>query len=171
LNGEDDWNSFNYIIKMDKVNFPGEDLTTNKAHSINFNHIKDAYFQIISETTALHHDPNHRPFLSEKSYKPFASGMPFVMWGHANTVMALKEQGYKTFDDWINHDYDRMTDSAERFHALVQEIKRLYAIPPEEWSIMLKEMLPDIEHNLKQIQLNCNNSGFQINPRVLRLIL
>tara|TARA_B110001454_G_C12706980_1_gene429036 strand:- start:466 stop:1839 length:1374 start_codon:yes stop_codon:yes gene_type:complete len=171
LSGETDYSSFKYIIKMDEVNFPDEDLTTNKAHSINFNHIKDAYFQIISETLALHTDPNHRPFLSEKSYKPFASGMPFVMWGHANTVMALKEQRYKTFDDWINHDYDRMTDSAERFHALVQEIKRLYAIPPEEWSIMLKEMLPDIEHNLKQIQLNCHKSGFQINPRVLRLIL
>ncbi len=168
LMGEEDWKSIRDIIKMDSVEFPNEDLSVNKADSINFDHIKDCYFQIISETMALNN--YQAPFLSEKSYKPFASGMPFIMWGQFGTVSALRKQGYKTFDHWINHDYDDMINSADRFHALIQEIERLYRIPPKQWSIMLKEMLPDIEHNLKQIQLNGHNSGFQINPRVLQLI-
>ena len=73
--------------------------------------------------------------------------MPFVVWGQANTVHALNQQSYRTFDDWIYHDYDSIEDDAERLEAIIKEIKRLYAIPPEQWSIMLKEMLPDIEHN------------------------
>ena len=172
LRGEEDWKSIRDIIKMDKVEFPNGDLTSNKAHSINFDHIKDCYFQIISETMSL--NDYHDPFLSEKSYKPFVSGMPFIMWGQMGTVSALKKQGYKTFNNWIIHDYDNMQSPADRFHALVQEIERLYAIPPEQWSIMLKEMLPDIEHNYQQIKSNCDNWGVNeevtwksANPRTL----
>jgi hypothetical protein len=157
LKGEEDRKSIRDIIKMDRVEFPNEDLTFNKANSINFDHIKDCYFQIISETMAL--NDYQAPFLSEKSYKPFVSGMPFIMWGQFGTVSALRKQGYKTFNRWINHDYDGMINSADRFHALIREIERLYTIPPKQWSIMLKEMLPDIEHNYQQIKSNCDNWG------------
>mgnify|MGYP000123472395 CR=1 FL=1 len=49
-----------------------EDLNINKAFDINFNHVKDCYFQIISETWVPNsHVDDATPFLSEKSYKPF----------------------------------------------------------------------------------------------------
>jgi hypothetical protein len=76
-----------------------EDLSVNKAFSINFNHIKDCYFQIVTETwisNSLVHDAT--PFLSEKSYKPFMCAMPFVTWGQKGTVAALRQQGYYTFE-------------------------------------------------------------------------
>jgi hypothetical protein len=134
------------------VTFPNEDLETNKAHSIQFDHIKDAYFQIISETFVTNTLNSEDPFLSEKSYKPFISGMPFVTWGQANTIKALRELDYETFDKWINHDsYDTIKDNAKRLNALITEIKRLYKIPPKEWSVMLKEMLPGIEYNKKRL--------------------
>jgi len=166
--------SFREIIKSKQVTFPNEELETNKAMSINFDHISTAYFQIISETHVENTTPD--PYLSEKSYKPFISGMPFVMWGNAFTIDALKSQGYMCFQPWIDQGYDRIENDGERLHALIIEIKRLYAIPPEQWSIMLKEMLPTIEHNFKQLNRNCNDiyreyTRQSIEPRVLRVLV
>jgi len=151
----DDKKSLNEIMKSKQITFPNEELKTNKADSINFDHIKDCYFQIITETMVINAKQSTNgivptPFLSEKSYKPFVSGMPFVMWGQVGTVNALSEQGYHCYHKWIDHSYDSITDSGKRLETLMIEIKRLYAIPSEQWSIMLKEMLPVIEHNIKQ---------------------
>ena len=148
---DEHFESFAKMYSPNSVVFPNEDLETNKAHSIQFDHIKDAYFQIVSETFVTNTLNSTDPFLSEKSYKPFISGMPFVTWGQQNTVAALKEQGYITFDDWIDHSYDAYKPVGQRFDFLMKEIKRLYAIPPEEWSVMLKEMLPGIEYNKKRL--------------------
>jgi len=166
--------SFREIANSKQITFPNEELETNKAMSINFDHISTAYFQIISETHVENTTPN--PYLSEKSYKPFISGMPFVMWGNAFTVDALNSQGYKCFQPWIDQSYDRIENDGKRLHALIIEIKRLYAIPPEQWSIMLKEMLPTIEHNFKQLNRNCNDiyreyTRQSIEPRVLRVLV
>ena len=107
-----------------------EDLNINKAFDINFNHVKDCYFQIVTETwveNSLENDAT--PFLSEKSYKPFMCAMPFVVWGQKGTIEALRQQGYNMFDEWIDHSYDNIIDDGERLSALMDEIKRLYSIP------------------------------------------
>jgi hypothetical protein len=175
--------SFREVVKLKQRTFPNEELgnrklnnlgETNKAHSINFDHISTAYFQIISETHVDNTTPD--PYLSEKSYKPFISGMPFVTWGNAFTIDALESQGYKCFKPWINQSYDNIMNDGERLHALIKETKRLYAIPPEQWSIMLKEMMPTIEHNFEQLNINCNEiyreyTRQTIDPRVIRFIV
>ena len=155
LEGEGDFNSLKWLLASPKKQFPGEDLRINQADNIKFDHIKETYFQIVSETFAL--DTHPYGFLSEKSYKPFVSGMPFVIWGLHGSITQLKGMGYFTFDKWINHDYDNYTDVDKRFNALVKEIKRLYAIPPQQWSMMLKEMLPEIIKNLEHLQNYHNN--------------
>ena len=155
LEGEGDFNSLKWLLASPKKQFPNEDLCINQADNIKFDHIKECYFQIISETFAL--DTHPYVFLSEKSYKPFVSGMPFVIWGLPGSVNQLRKMEYSTFDEWINHDYDNYVDIDERFNALVKEIKRLYAIPPQQWSMMLKEMLPEIEKNLEYIRAYHNS--------------
>jgi len=153
---EDERDTFLSIMRLPEVSFPDEDLSINKAYSINFDHIKDSYFQIINETFVFNSNKigskEGDPFLSEKSFKPFASGQPFIMWGQQNTIKALREMGYETFDHWINHaSYDCVSDPAKRLEAVMLEIKRLYAIPQREWSIMLKGMLPAIRFNRLQL--------------------
>ena len=161
IGGERDWESLTTLVNMQPKSFPDEDLKINKADSLNFDHVRDVYFQIVSETFALHNDPDC--FLSEKAYKPLACGMPFVIWGPRNSVLTLAKQGYHTFEDWINHDYDGIEDSASRMGRLVEEIERLCAIPPEEWSIMLKEMLPKLIDNAMMIR-NLNNESLRRIP-------
>ena len=164
--------SFREVVKSKQITFPNEELETNKADSINFDHISTAYFQIVSETHVK--NSSNDPYLSEKSYKSFISGMPFVMWGNAFTIRALRDKGYRCYEEWINQSYDRIIDDGERLAALIKEIKRLYEIPPEQWSIMLKEMLPTIEYNHKKLELNCTRSQkitkFKNEPDILRLI-
>mgnify|MGYP006086118071 CR=1 FL=1 len=147
------------MINSPKVEFKNEDLTDNKADSINFDHVKECYFQIITETRFINAKPLENgiqptPFLSEKSYKPFISGMPFVMFGQTGTVKALRKQNYNCYDRWINHDYDVIIDDAERFQAAIDETIRLSLIPAETWSIMLNDMLPHIKSNAEQLNLN-----------------
>jgi len=188
LNQFDD-ESFRETVNSKRKEFSGEDLSINKAHNVNFDHIKDCYFQIISETMVINarqliDGPQITPFLSEKSYKPFISCMPFVMWGQRGTVKALREQNYNCYDEWIDHSYDEYQDDGKRLEILMIEIKRLYAIPPLQWSLMLKEMIPIIEFNIEQLnknsitsrlnthfgEFNYNNDGrqsFILNPDVL----
>ncbi|MBC8409204.1 MAG: hypothetical protein H8E12_10855 [Rhodobacteraceae bacterium] len=151
--------AFLETIKSPRIEFEGEDLTHNKAHSINFDHIKECYFQIITETMFINAKPLENgiqptPFLSEKSYKPFISGMPFVMFGQTGTVKALRKQNYNCYDRWINHDYDDIIDDAERFQAALEETVRLSLIPTETWNSMLKDMLPYIKTNISQFNKN-----------------
>ena len=47
---------------------------------------------------------------------------------------------------------------------LIEEIERLCAIPPEEWSIMLKEMLPKLIDNAMMIRNLSNESLRRIPP-------
>lgn len=141
------------IAKSDEVLISDdEDLSINKAFDINFNHVKDCYFQIVTETwveNSLENDAT--PFLSEKSYKPFLCAMPFVVWGQKGTIQALREQGYYTFDRWIDHSYDAMNDDGERLTALMAEIERLNSISSEDWARMLFDMRHILLHNYSNI--------------------
>ena len=55
--------------------------------------------------------------------------------------------GYKTFDQFINEDYDSIDDSIPRIEAIIKEIVRLNSISNEHLSNMLYQMFPILEHN------------------------
>tara|TARA_R110002074_G_scaffold11246_1_gene42023 strand:- start:2860 stop:4113 length:1254 start_codon:yes stop_codon:yes gene_type:complete len=124
-----------------------EDLSTNKAFDMNYSHIYDTYYQVITET--LYEQPGI--FLSEKSYKPFLSCQPFVLCGQSGTVNVLRLQGYDVYDTWINHEYDNIIDDKKRMSATMKEISRLNSLSHNEWTKMLKEMLPTIKKNLRNL--------------------
>ena len=140
--GEQDKDTWIEIVNSDEILISDdEDLSINKALSINFNHIRDCYFQIVTETWVINSPhPDATPFLSEKSYKPFMSAMPFVTWGQKGTVEALRQQGYNVFDEWICHDYDKIADDGERLTMLLNEIERMCSIDHTTWTRMLFSM-------------------------------
>jgi hypothetical protein len=124
-----------------------EDLTVNKAFDMNYSHIHDTYYQVITET--LYEQPGI--FLSEKAYKPFLSCQPFVLCGQSGTVNVLRLQGYDVYDTWINHEYDNIIDNKKRMSVIMKEILRLNSLSHNEWTKMLKEMLPTIKKNLRNL--------------------
>ena len=153
LLGEQAKDAWTEIVNSDEVLISDdEDLSTNMAFSINFNHIRDCYFQIVTETWVENSsDTDATPFLSEKSYKPFVSAMPFVTWGQKGTVEALRQQGYNVFDEWICHDYDKIADDGERLTMLMEEIERLCSIDHKDWTRLLFWMRHVFLHNYNNL--------------------
>lgn len=133
--------------QRDQVNFPDEgiDLTNNAATIVDMVRPGQSWFQIVNETSYT-----DLTFPTEKSYKPFVQLQPFVVWGPAGNVQALRERGYRVFDKWIDHSYDREVNSWSRFQALTTELKRLYNLDKHSWSTILLEMLPDLEWNYER---------------------
>jgi hypothetical protein len=149
-------------------------LEDNLAHGkITWPHTYNTKMMIINETQPgsdvdwrspdVDAKTSYAPFLSEKSYKPFYAGQPFVMWGDVNTVSALQEEGYRVFHGWINHSYDCIVDSTERLRTLSLEIKRLSELSEEVWTNMLIEMLPDIKHNRELLSSTHNSNHALLN--------
>ena len=78
---------------------------------------------------------------------------PFVICGPKNSVQVLRNQGFKTFDKWIDHSYDNESDEIKRFILYIKEIERLHAINSQKWSLMLYDMLPDLIYNKDLLDL------------------
>lgn len=125
-----------------------EDLRINYAHSVNFTHVNNTYYQFINETYASN---GENLFYSEKSFKPFLCMQPFITYADPGTVQGLREHGYDVFDKWIDHSYDKIQYSPDRLKAVMKEIKRLNSIPKSEWNDMLVEMIPVFKHNLQNL--------------------
>lgn len=154
---------YQYLIEInDKIVEHDVSLDINPAFVFNWDHIFNTNFQLITETNA----DSDSTFLSEKSFKPFASGQPFVMWGDVYTVNALRESGYDTYDQWINHSYDTETDNAKRLQMVIKEVERLCAITESDWLDMLYDMLPTIVKNNRNF-MNSNSRCIQNNSHTL----
>lgn len=163
FDGNDESKMYQYLIEInDKIVEHDVSLDINPAFVFNWDHIFNTNFQLITETNA----DSDSTFLSEKSFKPFASGQPFVMWGDVYTVNALRESGYDTYDHWINHSYDTETDNAKRLQMVIKEVERLCAITESDWLDMLYDMLPTIVKNNRNF-MNSNSRCIQNNSHTL----
>jgi hypothetical protein len=79
-------------------------------HSIELPQLLDSYLHLVTETTVI---PG--VFITEKTWKPVAAGVPFLMLGNPGTMSLLKTLGVDTYDDVINHAYyDNEPDWRER---------------------------------------------------------
>lgn len=86
-------------------------------------------------------------FATEKSFKMFSTGMPFVTLAKPNTVKFLSEMGFNVFSDWIDHSYDSIKNNTERHNVAFAEIQRLCSLSLEDWHIIRSEMTEAILHN------------------------
>ena len=134
-----------------------EDLQINLVNTVNDNHLYNTYYQLICETWAT----NTSIFLSEKSFKPFALGQPFLSWSDAGTVKALKELGYDVFDDIFVHFYDCIDDDKTRLLMLKDEIKRIDSLGVNHFSQLVKNKsyADRLQHNNDNLLNSYNRNG------------
>jgi hypothetical protein len=66
-------------------------------------------------------------YLTEKIYKPLRTGQLFLVQGPPGTVGYLRSVGFDTYDDFIDHSYDTITDWQQRSDAVLSELDRIYA--------------------------------------------
>ena len=103
----------------------------------------DSYCNLILETH-FDADGSHGSFITEKTYKCFKFGQPFVMIGPPGTLSTLREHGYRVFDSQIDNRYDEIINNTQRWAHIKKTITELAQKDLHKWFL---ECLPDIRHN------------------------
>jgi len=107
----------------------------------------------VSETVFF----GRRQHLTEKTFKPIAMGMPFVLSAPVGSLAYLQQYGFKTFGTIWDEYYDTVTDDTIRIATLTRLLKKLDQQGEQEKNEMFKKCIPIIEHNWNHFY----NGGFE----------
>jgi len=124
-------------------NFAGE--TDHPMHSCwlsLFDQSAESLLYLVTETVAT----GRRHHLTEKTFKPIAMGMPFVIVGTQGSLQYLRSYGFRTFEGIWDESYDQAEDSVriERIASLLQSLDEL---PTESKQDLFDQAQEVIEHN------------------------
>lgn len=98
-------------------------IMKNASRTLDLPALTDSYVHLVTETTVIPH-----VFITEKTWKPIASGMLFLIFGNPGTVDHLRELGVDVFDDIIDHKYyDNQLDWRARLECIHTLIDYLVA--------------------------------------------
>ena len=107
----------------------------------------------VSETVYF----GRRQHLTEKTFKPIAMGMPFVLTAPAHSLEYLKSYGFKTFDSIWDESYDQEENDLVRAKRVVYLLKKIDQQSLEQRQKMFEQCMPIIEHNWNHFY----NGGFE----------
>jgi hypothetical protein len=68
---------------------------------------------------------DQRIHLTEKVLRAIACGHPFILAAGPGSLQLLRSYGFHTFHDYINENYDTITDPVLRLRAIVKEMNRI----------------------------------------------
>jgi len=88
-----------------------------------------------------------RLHLTEKSFKPIALGMPFILTATAGSLAYLRDYGFKTFGDFWDESYDLEINDFVRAEKVAAVLKQLDNLPAHEKQQLFQACWPVIEHN------------------------
>lgn len=125
------------------INFEGE--TDHPMHSCwlsLFDQSAESLLYLVTETVAS----GRRHHLTEKTFKPIALGMPFVIVGTRGSLEYLRSYGFRTFDGIWDESYDLAEDDVriERIASLLRSLDELSSSAKQELFEAAHEV---IEHN------------------------
>jgi hypothetical protein len=104
------------------MNFAGE--TDHPMHSCwlsLFDESAESLLYLVTETVAT----GRRHHLTEKTFKPIALGMPFVIVGTQGSLKYLRSYGFRTFGDLWDESYDDEPDDHKRIEKIAQVLNHL----------------------------------------------
>ena len=125
------------------INFAGE--TNHPMHSCwlsLFDESADSLLYLVTETVAT----GRRHHITEKTFKPIALGMPFVIVGTKGSLKYLRSYGFRTFEGIWDESYDDAEDDV-RIERIASLLRSLDELTPEGRQDLFEMCLPVIEHN------------------------
>jgi hypothetical protein len=124
--------------------FPGEsDHPMHSCWLSLFDQAATSLAYVVTET--VYH--GRRLHLTEKTFKPIAMGMPFVMVSTAGSLEYLRSYGFRTFGDFWDESYDAITDDQLRLERIADLLKQLDSYSVSQRQQLFESMLPVIQHN------------------------
>ena len=106
----------------------------------------------MTETVAT----GRRHHLTEKTFKPIALGMPFVIVGTRGSLEYLRSYGFKTFGDIWDESYDSAEDDV-RITRIAELLKSLDTLSTQAKQDLFDAAQEVIEHNWNHFY----NGGFE----------
>ena len=135
------------------MNFAGE--TDHPMHSCwlsLFDQSAESLLYLVTETVAT----GRRHHLTEKTFKPIALGMPFVIVGTQGSLRYLRSYGFKTFGSLWDESYDDEPDDSKRIEKIANTLKLLENLE-EDKQIIFESAQDIIEYNWNHFY----NGGFE----------
>jgi len=135
------------------INFEGE--TDHPMHSCwlsLFAEAADSLLYLVTETVAT----GKRHHLTEKTFKPIALGMPFVISGTHGSLKYLRSYGFKTFGDIWDESYDDEPNDQLRIEKIAKLLKSLDDMG-EDKLILFDSAKDIVKHNWDHFY----NGGFE----------
>jgi hypothetical protein len=135
------------------INFKNE--TDHPMHSCwlsLFDESAESLLYLVTETVAT----GRRFHLTEKTFKPIALGMPFVIVGTQGSLKYLRSYGFRTFEGIWDESYDDAEDDVriERITSLLRSLDELSADAKQDLFDQCREV---VEHNWNHFY----NGGFE----------
>ena len=133
------------------LNFAGE--TDHPKHSCwlsLFDQSAESLLYLVTETVAT----GRRHHLTEKTFKPIALGMPFVIVSTQGSLRYLRSYGFRTFGDLWDESYDDEPDDSKRIEKIAQVLKHLESTDRQ---CIFQSAHEIIEHNWNHFY----NGGFE----------
>lgn len=125
------------------INFENE--TDHPMHSCwlsLFDQAGESLLYLVTETVAT----GQRLHLTEKTFKPIALGMPFVIVGTKGSLEYLRSYGFRTFEGIWDESYDQADDSV-RIERIASLLRSLDELPQSAKQDLFEQCHEVIEHN------------------------
>jgi len=107
----------------------------------------NSYCNIVMETH-FDADQSGGSFLTEKTFKPIKHGQLFFVAGAVGSLQALRDLGYRTFDNMLDNSYDTIVDNTQRWKKLCDSVQQAR----HQLDIRFEACRQDIEHNQQLFQ-------------------
>ena len=107
---------------------------------------QNSWYSIVSETNVGRFN-----FMTEKTAKCLFGKRIFVCFNSPGHLKFLRDQGFKTFDKWIDESYDSEENGDKRMDMIIKEVKKLNDMDTNQLDIMLEEMKEVLVHNQKHL--------------------
>jgi hypothetical protein len=125
------------------INFAGE--TDHPMHSCwlsLFDECAESLLYLVTETVAT----GRRHHITEKTFKPIALGMPFVIVGTRGSLEYLRSYGFRTFEGIWDESYDDAEDDV-RIKRIASLLRSLDELPTQAKQHLFDQAQEVIEHN------------------------
>jgi hypothetical protein len=86
-------------------------------------------------------------FLTEKTFKPIALKAPFILAAQSGALAHLRSNGYKTFHECWDEDYDTIVDPQERLDSIIHTILSIAKKPACTYNEIIKRAYTIAEYN------------------------
>jgi hypothetical protein len=117
-----------------------------------FDECAESLLYLVTETVAK----GQRHHLTEKTFKPIAMGMPFVIVGTQGSLEYLRSYGFRTFEGIWDESYDLAEDSV-RIERIASLLRSLDELPAEGKQDLFDAAQEVIQHNWNHFY----NGGFE----------